>query len=225
MFVRLSRPIIAGLASLIAISGTGFAVKEVKDNEIRELKVEHKKEITKIQHELFKMNKKYEMQQKGIIRLQETINNQTIKIKALEAENKKKQEMIHRQQETIQKLKEDQRRHHPQISRGKARQGKKMIVEASAYVALCREGCTGVTATGINVRNRTKVNGYYIVAVDPDVIPLGSIVKLNGKYYTAQDTGGAINGYKIDVLVASEEEAYAFGRKRVEIEVFPPSDF
>lgn len=223
--MRLNRPLIAGLASLIAIGGTGFAVKEVKDNEIRELKVEQRKEMNKLQQELFKMNQKYEMQQKDIILLQETVKNQSNKIKALEEENKKKQETINKQQKTIQKLEEDQRRHPPQISRGKIMQGKQMVVEASAYVALCREGCTGITATGINVRNRTKVNGYGIVAVDPNIIPLGSIVKLNGRYYTAQDTGGAIKGYKIDVLVASEEEAYAFGRKKVEIEVFPPSDF
>ena len=61
-----------------------------------------------------------------------------------------------------------------------------------------------------------------IVAVDPDVIPLGSklyIESTDGKYIygeaVAGDTGGAIKGNKIDLFVESASECRAFGRRNV----------
>ena len=49
------------------------------------------------------------------------------------------------------------------------------------------------------------------IAVDPDVIPLGSTVIINGQEYVAQDTGGAIQGNRIDVYCNSHEEALQLG--------------
>ena len=57
----------------------------------------------------------------------------------------------------------------------------------------------------------------YSIAVDPDVIPYGSIVIINGKEYEAQDTGGAINGNRIDVYFSSHEEALEFGRQAADV--------
>lgn len=51
------------------------------------------------------------------------------------------------------------------------------------------------TATGAET-----VEGVTI-AVDPRVIPYGSIVELNGHYYIAQDCGGAVEGIEIDVYI------------------------
>ena len=45
------------------------------------------------------------------------------------------------------------------------------------------------------------------VAVDPDVIPLGSTVTLGGKEYIAADTG--VYGYTVDVLMSHEDAAQA----------------
>ena len=39
------------------------------------------------------------------------------------------------------------------------------------------------------------------IAVDPSIIPYGSIVLINGNEYVAQDCGGAIKGKKIDIFV------------------------
>ena len=39
------------------------------------------------------------------------------------------------------------------------------------------------------------------IAVDPSIIPYGSIVLINGNEYVAQDCGGAIKGNKIDIFV------------------------
>ncbi|MEI2448950.1 3D domain-containing protein, partial [Priestia megaterium] len=85
----------------------------------------------------------------------------------------------------------------------------------TAYTANCA-GCSGVTATGQNVSSGT----HKIIAVDPSVIPLGSKVYVEGYgVATAGDTGGAIKGYRIDVLVPSESAAKAFGRRTVKITV------
>ncbi|NTU28382.1 3D domain-containing protein [Bacillus tequilensis] len=96
--------------------------------------------------------------------------------------------------------------------------------EASAYTADCPEGCSGITATGIDVTGTIYHAGKRIIAVDPSVIALGSTVEIKQADGTkfeavAQDTGGAIKGAKIDVLVANEADAVQFGRKSVQVRV------
>ncbi|MCY8472418.1 3D domain-containing protein [Bacillus halotolerans] len=96
--------------------------------------------------------------------------------------------------------------------------------EASAYTADCPEGCSGVTATGIDVTGTIYYVGKRIIAVDPSVIALGSTVEIKQADGTtfeavAQDTGGYIKGAKIDVLVANETDAVQFGRQSVQVRV------
>lgn len=64
------------------------------------------------------------------------------------------------------------------------------------------------TATGIKPQiNRT-------IAVDPTVIPYGSIVYIEGLgYYIAEDCGGSIKGNSIDIFVANHTEAINFGKQ------------
>lgn len=49
------------------------------------------------------------------------------------------------------------------------------------------------------------------IAVDPDVIPYGSTIDINGNKYRADDTGGAIRGSRIDIYFADHEQAKQFG--------------
>ncbi|WP_309446297.1 3D domain-containing protein [Peribacillus butanolivorans] len=96
--------------------------------------------------------------------------------------------------------------------------------EATAYIAFCDTGCTGVTKTGLDVSNTTQHGGRTIIAVDPAVIPLGSKVSIrlaDGRVIAgvAEDTGGDIRGKRIDVLVGSEGQAREFGRQSVKIKV------
>ena len=51
----------------------------------------------------------------------------------------------------------------------------------------------------------------YSVAVDPSIIPLGSIIYIGGKEYRADDVGGAIQGNRIDVYIDNHDSALEFG--------------
>ena len=94
--------------------------------------------------------------------------------------------------------------------------GKEFYVTATAYTPNCN-GCTGITATGVNVKSNPNMK---LIAVDPNVIPLGSKVWVEGYGYAiAADTGGAIKGNKIDILVSSKSAAKNWGRKKVRIKV------
>jgi N-acetylmuramoyl-L-alanine amidase len=93
---------------------------------------------------------------------------------------------------------------------------KEMTVTATAYTAFCT-GCTGVTATGIDLRSNPNQK---VIAVDPSVIPLGSRVWVEGYGEAiAGDTGSAINGNSIDVFIPNEQEALNWGRKEINIKV------
>jgi 3D (Asp-Asp-Asp) domain-containing protein len=99
-----------------------------------------------------------------------------------------------------------------------------LTVEATAYTAYCASGCTGVTRTGVDVSDTVYHKGYRVIAVDPSVIPLNSIVELqfnNGstERAIAVDTGGAINGNRIDYLVSNKNKAWKFGRQDVKLTV------
>ncbi|CAF1802969.1 Cell wall-binding protein YocH [Bacillus subtilis] len=105
-----------------------------------------------------------------------------------------------------------------------AKQSVWQTFEASAYTADCPEGCSGVTATGLDVTGTIYHAGKRIIAVDPSVIALGSTVEIkqaDGTTFEAVslDTGGAIKGAKIDVLVANEADAVQFGRQSVQVRV------
>jgi len=62
-----------------------------------------------------------------------------------------------------------------------------------------------------------------VLAADPRVLPLGTVVQVSaGKYtgvYTVHDTGGAIKGNRLDVWVPNVKEARRFGRRNVKLVV------
>ncbi|WNB92043.1 ubiquitin-like domain-containing protein [Bacillus sp. NEB1478] len=107
----------------------------------------------------------------------------------------------------------------PVVSRSKAPSksgGRELVVTSTAYTANC-SGCSGVTATGFNLKSNP---GAKVIAVDPNVIPLGSKVYVEGYGYAiASDTGGAIKGNRIDVFFSSQSQAESWGRKTIRIRI------
>jgi 3D (Asp-Asp-Asp) domain-containing protein len=71
----------------------------------------------------------------------------------------------------------------------------------------------GITKTG------TKATEGRTIAVDPSVIPLGSTVYLNDIPYTAEDTGSAIKGNKIDLFINDHQRAKEFGIQKMEVKL------
>ena len=53
--------------------------------------------------------------------------------------------------------------------------------------------------------------------MDPDVIPLGSEVMIDGQVYIAEDTGGAIKGNKLDLFVETEADSVQYGVQQHEV--------
>lgn len=94
--------------------------------------------------------------------------------------------------------------------------GKEITVTATAYTASC-EGCSGVTSTGIDLNANPDQK---VISVDPNVIPLGSKVYVEGYGNAiAGDTGGSIKGNKIDVFIPTKEEAIKFGRQTLTVRI------
>jgi 3D (Asp-Asp-Asp) domain-containing protein len=50
----------------------------------------------------------------------------------------------------------------------------------------------------------------HTVAVDPSVIPYFTQLKIDGTVYTAEDCGGGVNGYHVDIYFDSHAECEAF---------------
>ncbi len=97
-----------------------------------------------------------------------------------------------------------------QTSRGSERFQRVMDMQATAYTPW-DEGCTGITKMGIPAKRG-------IVAVDPDVIKLGTRLYIPGYGVAlAADIGGAIVGNRIDLCMEDLGEAMQFGRRPVKV--------
>lgn len=75
----------------------------------------------------------------------------------------------------------------------------------------CGEYADGVTASG------TKATEGRTIAADPDVLPMGTTVIIDGHTYTVEDVGGAIKGKRIDIFMNSHEEALQAGVRTAEV--------
>ena len=92
--------------------------------------------------------------------------------------------------------------------------GEWRTVQATGYSTQQR-GLSTHTALGIDLRVNPRV-----IAVDPRVIPLGSLVEVQGLgVYVAGDTGGAIKGNIIDIHYPTVGQALNWGRRNVKIRV------
>jgi 3D (Asp-Asp-Asp) domain-containing protein len=102
-----------------------------------------------------------------------------------------------------------------QPSRSRFVKQRTLTMTATAYDPSPRTipGTTGRTANGMRAR-------YGLVAVDRRVIPLGTLLYVEGYGFAiAADTGGAIKGNKIDLCYNTRSEALQFGRRKVTVHI------
>jgi 3D (Asp-Asp-Asp) domain-containing protein len=167
---------------------------------------------TKVQTALQEAEKKYsdatnavtdaEEQQKQLNEQKSTLEKQA---KAMEELEKKKAEVM--PQPAV-----------PTSPEGQPIKGREMYVEATAYTPAESQGAHAITKYG--GYNILAIPTPRIIAIDPRVIPPLSKVYVEGYGYAiAADTGGAIKGYKIDVLLPTNAEAYKWGRKKVKLTI------
>ena len=91
--------------------------------------------------------------------------------------------------------------------------GQTFIMESTAYSSDPADALGGgtVTATGQNLLTNPMA-----VAVDPNVIPLGTRLYVEGYGEAiASDTGGAIKGNIVDVHFSTYEQCIQWGRRQV----------
>lgn len=71
------------------------------------------------------------------------------------------------------------------------------------------QGTDSFTATG-------KKAAEGIIAVDPEIIPYGTMVEIKDiGYFTAEDCGNKIKGNRIDIYFDTRQEAEQFGRQGI----------
>jgi 3D (Asp-Asp-Asp) domain-containing protein len=99
----------------------------------------------------------------------------------------------------------------PEITETKTSLGVFKITAYCPCSKCCGKWSDGITATGVTAKEN------HTIAVDPDVIPLGSTVEINGNKYVADDVGGAIKGNKIDIFYGSHSEALTHGVQSHEV--------
>lgn len=91
---------------------------------------------------------------------------------------------------------------------------KTLTMQSTGY-STAQSGLSSYSATGINLSQHPSC-----IAVDPSVIPLGSIVWVSGYGVTvAGDTGGAIKGNIIDVHFSTVAQAQSWGRRSVTVKI------
>lgn len=104
-----------------------------------------------------------------------------------------------------------------------SRSGEKYLSKKTLYMEATAYSGGGLTATGKAVTHNPS--GISTIAVDPRVIPLGSLVEVSGYgLAVASDTGGLIKGNIIDVYFNSASECSSWGRKynvEVNIRAYP----
>ncbi|WP_242294179.1 3D domain-containing protein, partial [Bacillus cereus group sp. BfR-BA-01381] len=98
---------------------------------------------------------------------------------------------------------------------------RELTVVATAYTADPSENGTYggrvLTAMGHDLTANPNMR---IIAVDPKVIPLGAKVWVEGYGEAiAGDTGSAIKGNRIDVLMGSKSKAMNWGKQTVKVKI------
>lgn len=135
-------------------------------------------------------------------------------IEELEYQNKRQAAQLQDKQEQIEILEIILKNQEQDASEPMATEPQYLGVFTVSHYCSCSKCCgktDGITYTG------TQATEGRTVAVDPDVIPLGSTVVIDGQEYIAEDIGGAIKGNRLDVFMDSHLAALQAGIVQAEV--------
>lgn len=134
--------------------------------------------------------------------------------KAAEEEAQKQQQASNQKQQVQQTSTETVDNSEAAASADNVSGSKTLTMSATAYSTEAN-GMGTYSATGINLKQHPSC-----VAVDPSVIPLGSIIWVSGYGVSvAGDTGTAIKGNVIDLHFATVAQSMAWGRRTVTVKI------
>ncbi|HDR7646444.1 UNVERIFIED_CONTAM: SH3 domain-containing protein [Bacillus mycoides] len=203
------------------------AKEEAKAQEIEKVKEEAKaqaQEIAKAKEEA-KVREMEKAKAQEIAKAKEEAKAREIE-KAKEEAKAKSQEIAKAKEEAqareIEKAKAKEVTKTQEVSKNNTQSAKReLTVVATAYTADPSENGTYggrvLTAMGHDLTENPNMR---IIAVDPKVIPLGSKVWVEGYGEAiAGDTGSAIKGNRIDVLMGSKSKAMNWGRQTVKVKI------
>ena len=98
---------------------------------------------------------------------------------------------------------------------------------AAAATPARKAGHKKFTASAYSIEGKSaggSKSGKGTVAADPNVLPLGSKIRVSGAgpysgEYTVVDSGRKVKGNAIDIYIPSVREARQFGKKKVGVEI------
>lgn len=140
------------------------------------------------------------------------LKEQQLSLKEQQLSLKEQQLSLKEQQDKLEKEeKEQEAKKQEEVKKGWTHE---FHVTAYCGCYSCSEGYGTQTSTGVTAEaGRT-------IAVDPDVVPYGSKVQINGHTYVAEDCGGAINGYEIDIYMDEHSSTDRFGSQYIVCTVY-----
>lgn len=120
--------------------------------------------------------------------------------------------------------------HKQELSRAVVKQPQNEVIAVGARQVISRGGkeyaykevrtmrATAYTHTGNKTASGVWPTVGFTVAVDPDVIPMGTLMYVEGYGYArAEDTGGLIKGNRIDIFLNTEKECRSWGVRNVRV--------
>ncbi|WP_227493778.1 SH3 domain-containing protein [Bacillus cereus] len=198
-------------------------IAKAKEQEIAKVK---EQEIAKAKEQEIAKAKEQEIAKAKEQEIAKAKEQEITKAKEREIAKAKEQEIAKAKEREIAKAKEEAKAKEStktqEVSKNNTQSAKReLTVVATAYTADPSENGTYggrvLTAMGHDLTGNPNMR---IIAVDPKVIPLGSKVWVeNYGEAIAGDTGSAIKGNRIDVLMGSKSKAMNWGRQTVKVKV------
>lgn len=90
-----------------------------------------------------------------------------------------------------------------------------ITVDVTHYCSCSK--CCGINASGITASGKKVTSGMVAMSTE---YPFGTQIMINGTLYTVEDRGSAIQGNRVDIYVATHDEALRLGRYQTEAQIY-----